>query len=311
VGQSGDYAFSMNSFHLASVLAPMVKYDVRYADSIGKYLLNLVNNAKVFFPQTLPLSRQSMNNYLQFDKSGSLAYEGFRNSYANVFGIAMGDATTMFNQPSDLSIYSSAFIGALGGITKETNVKGILQIDLNATDSFGRNTYDNYLFYNPYAQDQVIRFDGSVERYDLFDAVTKRIVARNVSGSVNVTVPAEASKLLVVLPANSQYIISGNNITVNDFVIAQFQIGVSIINLSSRQELTSDSDIIIQYSSPRFDEISEMKIYFGETLVYSGAAITLFRYDKSKLPNTDYTLKVVVQSESGKIDVASKRVIAR
>jgi hypothetical protein len=41
VGQTGDYAFSMNTFHLASVLAPLVKYDARYTDTIGKYLYNL------------------------------------------------------------------------------------------------------------------------------------------------------------------------------------------------------------------------------------------------------------------------------
>jgi hypothetical protein len=311
VGQANDYAFAMNSFHLASVLAPMVKYDSRYASAIGKYLLHLVNNAKVFFPQTLPLVRQTMTRYLPYDLSGSLCYEGFRRNYNGIDGLAMGDATAMFSQPSDLSIYSTAFIGALGGIVESTNVNGILQIDLNQTDSFGRNDYDQYLYYNPYSTDRTIKFVGADQRYDLFDAVNKRVVARNVSGTVNVTIPAEASSLLVVLPAKSQFFLSGSDILVGNVIVAQIQVAVSLPTLASRQELTSSSAIQIRYSSPVSDPIVKMDLYFGSILVYSGNPVTSFSYNKALLPDTDYTFRVVITSDKGRVDVATKRVIAR
>jgi hypothetical protein len=302
----------MNSFHLASVLAPMVKYDPRYAAEIGKYLLNLVNNAKAFFPQSVPLARQTMTRYLDYDVSGSLCYEGFRNSYNGVNGLAMGDATAMFGQPSDLSIYSSAFVGALGGMVSPTNVHGILRIDLNKTDSFGLNQYAQSLFYNPHASQRTIQYHPqTMERYDLFDAVTKQIVARNVQGQVNVRIQPKEARLLIELPANSRFDRQGDQVLVNGIVVSTYKPAVNITNLSSRQELTRSSDIRFSYQANRGDEVVRMQIYFGTILAYDGAPLPVFRYDKSLLPDTDYTMKVVITTALGRTDVASKRVVAR
>jgi hypothetical protein len=310
VGQSNDYAFAMNSFHLASVLAPMVKYDSRYASAIGKYLLNLVNNAKVFFPQNLGLSNQSMNNYLKFDAAGSIIYEGFRNNYNGQTGYAMGDATAMFGQPSDLSLYSSALMGALGGIIEESNVKGILKVNLNNTDSYGRNDYENYLFYNPYEVSKTIEFTHN-GKYDLYDAVNKKIVARNVQGTVNVNIPAKGSKVLVVLPAKSEIINDGHYVMVNHLVIAEYKASVNILDIHSRQELTSNSILNVEYFAPLKDEVSTMKIYFDDILAYDGRPLTEFSYDKSILPDTDYTLKIEITTKNGLTDYATKRVVCR
>ncbi|HAQ56231.1 MAG TPA: hypothetical protein DCR44_02340 [Acholeplasmatales bacterium] len=311
VGQGGDYAFAMNSFHLATVLAPLVKYDERYAASIGKYLLNLANNAKVFFPQNQTLTHQTMDEYLTFDRAGSLLYEGFRNDYNGTRRIAMGDATAMFHQPSDLSIYSSAFLGAFAGILGETNVEGILQIDLNATDSFGINDYARYLYYNPYEIDRTIRFEGGSESYDLYDAVSKRFVAKNVSGDVNVSIPAGSASVLVVLPANSILVREGDDVSVNGILIARYQASVNLSGLSSRAELTSSSVIAIGYAAPKGDEVTAMQISFGGIVVYDGVPITSFSYDKALLPDTDYTMKITITTRAGRTDSVTKRVVCR
>ncbi|MDP3130129.1 MAG: hypothetical protein Q8N15_02220, partial [Bacillota bacterium] len=311
VGQGGDYAFAMNSFHLATVLAPLVKYDERYAASIGKYLLNLANNAKVFFPQNQTLTHQTMDEYLSFDRAGSLLYEGFRNEYNGIRRIAMGDATAMFHQPSDLSIYSSAFLGAFAGILGETNVEGILQIDLNATDSFGINDYARYLYYNPYESDRTIRFEGGSDSYDLYDATTKRFVAKNVSGDVNVLIPTESASVLVVLPANSILVREGDDVSVNGILIARYQASVTLSGLSSRAELTSSSVIAIGYAAPKGDEVTAMQISFGGIVVYDGVPITSFSYDKALLPDTDYTMKITITTRAGRTDSVTKRVVCR
>ena len=310
VGQSGDYAFSMNSFHLASVLAPMVKYDVRYADAIGKYLLNLVNNAKIFFAQNIPLTNQTMNSYLAFDKQGAVCYEGFRNEYNGVRGLAMGDATAMFGQPCDLSLYSSAFIGALGGMVEETDVKGILKIDLNNTDSFGRNDYPNYLLYNPYDAQKIVSFDGGKRAYDLFDAVTKKVVARKVSGKVRVLVPSRSSVVLVVLPSGSDYVKVGNDVKVGGVTIASYQAAVNV-DLRSRAGLDSSSRIKINYSAPKGDKVVAMKITFDGITAYDGEPLEEFSPDKSILPDTDYTMRIKIVTEKGLSDTISKRVVVR
>ena len=308
VGQSGDYAFSMNTFHLASVLAPMVKYDTRYADSIGKYLLNVYNNAKVFFPQENTLAEQSMSSFLSYDRYGSICYEGFRNQSG---GMAIGDATTTFSQPSDLSLYSSAFIGAFAGMISQTNQFGILQYNLNNTDSFGFNDYPQFLVYNPYDETKTIRFTGSVDSYDLFDTVSNSLVAKNVTGEINVELAAQSSVVLVVLPPNSQYYVDGDSIYANSDLISKYRASVNIMNLVSRQELTESSEIEITYFVPLGDEVENMKIYFGDILAYDGLPNSVFSYDKSILPNTDYEMKIMITTENGLQDYVTKRVICR
>jgi hypothetical protein len=311
VGQAGDYAFSMNSFHLASTLVPMLKYDSRYVDDIGKYVLNLVNNAKVFFPHEMPLGEQSMSNFLRFDKYGSICYEGFRNQFAEVNGYAMGDGTTMFDGiPSDLSLYSSAFTGFLGGLVSETNVEGILQLDLNKTDSFGDKAFQYYSYYNPYSEEKIIEFFDE-EAYDLFDVLTKTVVAKNITGEANISIPAETSRLLVKLPGDAEIRKEGFSIYANDILITKYQAAINILNLRSRQELTQETEIFFSNSVPLSDSIVNMKIYFNEIKVYDGSYLDSYYYDKADLPDTDYTLRVEIITADGLKDSASKRVICR
>ena len=309
VGQSNDYAFAMNSFHLASVLAPMVKYDSRYSNAIGKYFLNLVNNAKVFFPQEISLSHQTMNQYLYFDNKGSLCYEGFKRSNNDIIGMGMGDATTIFDIPSDLSIYSSAYIGMLGSIVRETDVSGILQLNLNITDSYGLNEYPYYLFYNPYNEDMIVSYTGNSTNYDLFETTTKTLIAKNVSNTVSITIPSHSSIITVELPANSRIQRVGNDVVVNSTVIAKYQASVNILELKSMQLLNQDTDILFNYFSPFGDNVANMKIYFDNILVYDGVPIKIYRYDKNELANTDYTMKVVITTTNGLTDYATKRVV--
>ncbi len=309
VGQDSDYTFAMNSFHLASVLAPMVKYDTRYSDAIGKYFLNLTNNAKVFFPQSVSLDHQTMADYLYFDKYGVICYEGFRHNYGGITGLQMGDGTTMFGIPSDLSIYSSAYIGLLGAIVSKTDVSGILRLDLNVTDSYGLNEYPYYLFYNPYDEAMTITYRGNAENYDLFEATTKTLFAKNVSNEIRITVPPHASIVTVELPANSKITKNKENVEVNGNTIAKYQAAVDIIGLEPMQQLTEDTDIILDYETIKNDEVINMKIYFNEILAYDGIPIDIFNYDKQDLPDTDYTLKVVITTANGLTDYQTKRVV--
>ena len=311
VGQAGDYAFLMNSLHLATVLAPMIKYDVRYATEIGKYLLNLTNNARYFFPQSLSLSHQSMTGYLPFDNTGAIAYEGFRNMRGAVNGYAMGDATAMFGQPSDLSIYSSAFIGGMAALVNETNVEGILSVNLNATDSFGDNSDPSFLLYNPFDDDKVVKFNVGPESVDVFDLVTNGYVATNVKNTVDIRIPSHSSKVLRLIPRGSILSIDGNFITLNNERISEYQAAVNFVDLSTRAELTSASVISFETAAGKDDEVTNMKIFFGDILAYDGEPVSEFSYQKSLLPDTDYTMKVEITTALGRTDYVTKRVICR
>jgi hypothetical protein len=72
-------AFAMNSFDMAASLVPIVRYDDRFADAIGKWMLNLANNARLFYPQSLPESHQTDYNWSRrYDPQSCIAYEGLR-----------------------------------------------------------------------------------------------------------------------------------------------------------------------------------------------------------------------------------------
>jgi hypothetical protein len=324
VGQSGDYAFAMNSLHLASTLTPLVKYDPRYADAIGRYLLNLSSNARYFFPHEVPLDHQSMSSYvlahpsmsgyLPFDKNGSVLYEGFRNSYAGQSGYAMGDATTTFGEPCDLSVYSSAFIGGLGAIVSPTNVTGIIRCDLNATDSFGDNAYPSYLLYNPYAADKQVSFEVGDSSQDLFDSANEEVLGKAVSGTVSLTIPAGSSRVVRVLPPDSDIELTSAGYVLGDEILAAKKPSINFTNVATRQTLSSPADLAFDLEAPAADAIVNMKIRFGDNVEYDGPAVDSFHYDKSALTvplaNTDYTLRVDITTASGATDYVTKRVVA-
>jgi hypothetical protein len=94
-------------------------------------------------------------------------------------------------------------------------------------------------------------------------------------------------------------------------VIAEYKASVNILDIHSRQELTSNSILNVEYFAPLKDEVSTMKIYFDDILAYDGRPLTEFSYDKSILPDTDYTLKIEITTKNGLTDYATKKVVCR
>jgi hypothetical protein len=75
----GGYAFAMNTFQYAGTLAPLCRYDPRYARDLGKWLLNLANAARLFYPNAHDAGHQSSHAWAsKHDPKSVLAYEGLR-----------------------------------------------------------------------------------------------------------------------------------------------------------------------------------------------------------------------------------------
>jgi hypothetical protein len=75
----GGYAFAMNSFQWVGALAPLARYDTRYAHDIGKWTLNLANAARLFYPNALDATHQSSHAWsAAHDNKSVIAYEGIR-----------------------------------------------------------------------------------------------------------------------------------------------------------------------------------------------------------------------------------------
>ena len=75
----GGYAFAMNTFQFAGTLAPVARYDGRYAHDLGKWLLNAANASRLFYPNAHPAENQSSFEWAaKYDPDAVIAYEGLR-----------------------------------------------------------------------------------------------------------------------------------------------------------------------------------------------------------------------------------------
>ena len=225
----GGYAFLMNTFDAAWPLVSMVRYKPAYADAIGKWMLNAVNASRLFYPQYMPEAHQTLPGLAAVTK-GVIAYEGFAKAstfdtlYQSLTApVAQGDGPKWVPgqnpEVSQFSVYGSGHVGIFGSIVKETEVKGILSLDLLATDFFKQDAYPTHLFYNPYPASKNISFKVAQLKSDVYDLLAQRFVARNVSKVVNVTIPALKSVVLVSVPAQGKMQVKNKRLAINGVIV--------------------------------------------------------------------------------------------
>ena len=228
----GGYAFLMNTFDAAWPLVPMVRYKPQYANAIGKWMLNAVNASRLFYPQYMPTAHQTIPEFAAVTK-GVIAYEGF--SKASTFDtlyqslkapVAQGDGPKWVPgknpEVSQFSVYGSAHAGIFGGIVKETEIKGILGLDLLATDFYSQKVYPTYLFYNPYKLAKTILFkvpEGTKRRFDVYDAVAQRFIARNLAKGAKVHIAAQQSVVLVCVPSGKKLNVKNKQMLIDGVVV--------------------------------------------------------------------------------------------
>lgn len=224
----GGYAFLMNSMKMAWPLVPLVKYDTRFADAIGKWMLNNINASRLFFPDEIDDKHQWMPEMKAYTNS-IIAYEGLR--YEDIFNkaelkgvnpVALGDGPNwnpLNPKESMFSLYSTAPVGIMGAIADTTNVTGILRINCNTTDFYAGKPYPVYLYYNPHPEEKQLSYipSGNV---DVFDIVSKQYLAKNISKEATIHVPANKAVVLMELPAGTKIIRKGNQLVANGNVIA-------------------------------------------------------------------------------------------
>ncbi|TDQ09896.1 hypothetical protein [Pedobacter metabolipauper] len=224
----GGYAFLMNTFDAAWPLVPIVRYQPQYANAIGKWMLNAVNASRFFYPQYMPKEHQTIPQLASVTK-GVIAYEGF--SKASTFDtlykslkapVAQGDGPKWVPgqnpEVSQFSVYGSAHVGIFGGIVKETEIKGILKLDLLATDFYHEKAYPTDLYYNPYPSAKTINYKVP-EKSDLYDLVSQKFIAKNISSKTKVTIPSLQSVVLVCIPSGKKVTIEGNKMSIDGITV--------------------------------------------------------------------------------------------
>lgn len=213
ITDGGGYAFLMNSFDLAWPLVPMVKYDSRYAVTIGKWMLNVSNAARFFYPYEMDDQHQWLPEKKEITKN-VIAYEGIRKAddygkaaLKGITPVSLGDGPKWVKgQPEEsmYSLYSSSQVGIFGSIIKKTNVEKILQLDCNVTDFYGKNDFPTYLYYNPYDEAKDVSFTGAEGNVDLYDALTQTTLLEGATSGGSFTIPAKSARLIIVLPQGSK-----------------------------------------------------------------------------------------------------------
>ncbi len=208
------YAFSMNSFTAAGLIAPLVRYEPRYARILGRWLLHMAANANLFYPNTLPSDMQANADWVKKTGIQSVAYEGVRN-----LGFTTPYATGDRKPPElQLNPYGAWGCGFMAALFETSNIPGILKIDCVATEAFPPKTYPTFLYYNPYPTAQQIELDAGEQPKNLYDAVTSRFIQTNASGRVVLNIEADAALVLVHVPAgdavhqNNRKLIAGNTV---------------------------------------------------------------------------------------------------
>ena len=225
----GGYGFLMNTYDAAIPLIPMVRYDQSYANAIGKWMLNAANAAKLFYPQYMPANHQTIPQRA-FVTKGVIGYEGIirqssYKAYEKLKGpVAQGDGPLWVpgKNPdvSQFSVYGSAHAGIFGSIILTTEIPGILQLNLLATDFFRDKAFPSYLYYNPYKQSKKISIslpgNGKV---DLYNTVTGHFIARNQGAFAIIELKPSQSAIIICVPSGGEQTYDGQKMLINGVVV--------------------------------------------------------------------------------------------
>ena len=199
-----DYAFIMNGFQQAAALAPVMKYDKRYARAIAKWILNVANASRFFYSTYLP--EESQDDYAWShtnDPQSVIAYEALKQNWQGKPLYATGDAERNGWAQTNLGLYGSSHVGYLGAVVATTDVEGILQLDLNATDFSGNKKYPVYALFNPYTGSKTVHLSLPAGSYDIYDAISETKLVLNASGTFAISLDAGSVVLLTYLPAGT------------------------------------------------------------------------------------------------------------
>jgi hypothetical protein len=227
ITDGGGYGFFMNSVAMAWPLVPMVKYEPRYAKAIGKYMLNVVNASRLFYPDQVDNAHQFLPEMKDFTH-GIIGYEGIRKmddynkpALKGISPVSTGDGPKwVAGQPKEsmFSLYSTSIAGVFGAIVHTTDVEGILALDCNITDFYGDNKYPEFLYFNPFGETKTVIY-SSEKSVDLFDIVSKKYLAKAQQGKIALELPADEACLIVELPAGIKLIKEDKKLKANNSVI--------------------------------------------------------------------------------------------
>jgi len=223
----GGFAFLMNTYDVMWPLVPMVRYDQRYANTIGKWMLNAANASRLFYPYEIPDEHQTIPEEKVHTK-GVIAYEGLikTNDYEEFkhlkAPIAIGDGPRWIDgnpNSSQFSVYGSGHVGIAGAIISRTNIENILQLDLLATDFYKEEAFPSYLYYNPNPETKEVTISVGQNEIKIYDAIKRAFITQSAKGDFTFNLDKENSAVLVFVPKDAKIEVKDGKLYADDVVI--------------------------------------------------------------------------------------------
>ena len=214
------YAFSMNGFQHVAALAPLVRYDERFSRAIGKWILNVANASRLFYPNYLPPENQDSETWsYEYDPGSYIAHESMREDWMGISPYATGDAISGGWGATNLSLYSSSHVGYLAAVVDTTNVTGILQIDVLATDWYHQDAYPTYLYYNSYDIPMVVDLPLPPGSHDIYDLISNQILLNAVSGTAQINIMEDNALLVAIVPVGGSQTYDYDKLLIDGVVV--------------------------------------------------------------------------------------------
>ncbi len=255
------YAFSMNTFVSAGMLAPVARYAPQYSRALGQYLTAVAANSEMFFADGLPAELQDDSAYTTQTGLNYLVYEGVRN-LGKTTPFATGDAKVFAPgvEGTNFSFYSSGPIGLFSAIIGRTNVPEILMFDLLKTDFEHDAAYPTYLLYNPLSETKEVCIplpDG--DAHDVYDAASGKYLARNISGSAAFTMQPDTAVQVVILPADAQLTETRGCVECNGVVVRYAPAWIDLPGTAEYALLRAGDVLTLEAHLPASDRIIACK----------------------------------------------------
>jgi hypothetical protein len=226
---TGGYAFFLETATQLWALAPLARYDQRYAAAMGKWLLNAANASRLFYGKFHSAANQSDPGWRLGESL--ISYEGlkYRRDYSKQPLIATGDNKTFMDPgyrgyhttpgTTNYALYGGVYMGVFGALVQKTNVLGILQINLRATDTFPAPGYPTFLLYNPYPHTKTVRINVGTRSLNLYNTISGTFIAHDISGETALSIPGKKAVVVVYTPAHETITYRGDETLVDGWVI--------------------------------------------------------------------------------------------
>lgn len=209
---NGGFAFLMNTYDAMWPLVPIVRYDQRYANTIGKWMLNAANASRLFYPNEIPDDHQTIPEEKEHTK-GVIAYEGLIKKahypqYEHLEApVAIGDGMHWNKKNpkvSQFSVYGSGHVGIAGSIISRTSVENILQLDLLATDFYKPEALPSYLYYNPNAEKKDVTINVGQNEVKIYNTIKRAFITQSAKGDFTFKLEKENAAVLVFVPVDAK-----------------------------------------------------------------------------------------------------------